>query len=401
MRTLHRGHYGRAKLAGVMGWPVAHSRSPRLHGFWLAQHDIDGAYLPLPVRPENLAAALKALPALGFAGVNLTVPHKEAALGLVDRSSDEARRHRRGEYRGGRRRRAARRQQYRRLRLSGASESMPRRDGARSTAPPWCWALAAPRARLRRRCWMRACRSFAWSIAPLARGRGTGGSLRQRRARCLARCAPRRSRMPGCWSTARRWAWWPAGAGDRRSTTCRARPRLRHRLCAAGDAASGRGAAARQTMRRRARHAAAPGPAGLCRLVRRRARGDAGTARIRPGIPMKILCLTGSVGMGKTTAARMLRSMGIPVHDADAEVHRLLGRGGAAVKAVEAAFPGVKSGRVIDRAALGRIVFANPAALQAPGGHPPPAGARGGAKIPGPGPPRASQARGPRYPAAL
>jgi dephospho-CoA kinase len=79
---------------------------------------------------------------------------------------------------------------------------------------------------------------------------------------------------------------------------------------------------------------------------------------------MKILCLTGSVGMGKTTAARMLRSMGIPVHDADAEVHRLLGRGGAAVKAVEAAFPGVKSGRAIDRAALGRIVFVDPAALK-------------------------------------
>ena len=79
---------------------------------------------------------------------------------------------------------------------------------------------------------------------------------------------------------------------------------------------------------------------------------------------MKILCLTGSVGMGKTTAARMLRKMGIPVHDADAEVHRLLGRGGAAVKAVEAAFPGVKSGRVIDRAALGRIVFADPPALK-------------------------------------
>ena len=88
MRTLT----GRAKFAGVMGWPVAHSRSPRLHGFWLTQHDIDGAYLPLPVRPENLAAALKALPTLGFAGVNLTVPHKTAALGLMDRLSDEAKR---------------------------------------------------------------------------------------------------------------------------------------------------------------------------------------------------------------------------------------------------------------------------------------------------------------------
>jgi shikimate dehydrogenase len=88
MRTLT----GRARLAGVMGWPIAHSRSPRLHGFWLAQHDIDGAYLPLAVRPENLAAALRALPILGFAGVNITLPHKSAALGLVDRASPESRR---------------------------------------------------------------------------------------------------------------------------------------------------------------------------------------------------------------------------------------------------------------------------------------------------------------------
>jgi dephospho-CoA kinase len=79
---------------------------------------------------------------------------------------------------------------------------------------------------------------------------------------------------------------------------------------------------------------------------------------------MKILCLTGSVGMGKTTAARMLRGLGIPVHDADGEVHRLLGRGGAAVRAVDAAFPGVRSGKAIDRAALGKIVFADKAALK-------------------------------------
>ena len=43
---------GEAKLAGVMGWPVAHSHSPRLHGYWLRHHGVDGAYLPLPVRPE-------------------------------------------------------------------------------------------------------------------------------------------------------------------------------------------------------------------------------------------------------------------------------------------------------------------------------------------------------------
>ncbi|MDX2143701.1 MAG: shikimate dehydrogenase [Rhodospirillaceae bacterium] len=82
---------GKAKVAGVMGWPVGHSKSPALHGFWLRAHNIDGAYVPLPVKPENLATALRALPALGFAGVNLTVPHKEAALKIVDDISPTAR----------------------------------------------------------------------------------------------------------------------------------------------------------------------------------------------------------------------------------------------------------------------------------------------------------------------
>ena len=72
-------------LAGVMGWPVAHSRSPFIHNQWIAQYGLRGAYVQLPVRPENLEAALCALPTLGFAGCNLTIPHKVAALALVDR----------------------------------------------------------------------------------------------------------------------------------------------------------------------------------------------------------------------------------------------------------------------------------------------------------------------------
>jgi len=70
--------------AGVMGWPVAHSRSPLLHGFWLKQHGIAGAYELLPVPPEDLETALRGLAAQGFAGCNLTVPHKQAALAIVD-----------------------------------------------------------------------------------------------------------------------------------------------------------------------------------------------------------------------------------------------------------------------------------------------------------------------------
>ncbi len=72
-------------LAGVMGWPVAHSRSPTLHNHWIAQYGLLGAYVLLPVQPDKLETALRGLPALGFAGCNLTIPHKVAAMSLVDR----------------------------------------------------------------------------------------------------------------------------------------------------------------------------------------------------------------------------------------------------------------------------------------------------------------------------
>jgi shikimate dehydrogenase len=78
--------------AGVMGWPVEHSRSPALHGFWLEQYRIAGDYVLLSMPPERLEAALRALAADGFAGCNLTLPHKEQALRLVDRADATARR---------------------------------------------------------------------------------------------------------------------------------------------------------------------------------------------------------------------------------------------------------------------------------------------------------------------
>lgn len=75
---------GKARLAGVIGWPIGHSLSPRLHGFWLERHGIDGAYVPLAVRPDDLALAFRALPRLGFLGWNVTIPHKAAAFRLVE-----------------------------------------------------------------------------------------------------------------------------------------------------------------------------------------------------------------------------------------------------------------------------------------------------------------------------
>jgi shikimate dehydrogenase len=83
---------GKARLAGLMGWPVSHSRSPRLHNWWIERYGIDGVYVPLAVRPDDLGAALQALPKLGFAGCNLTIPHKEAALAVMDEVDGVARR---------------------------------------------------------------------------------------------------------------------------------------------------------------------------------------------------------------------------------------------------------------------------------------------------------------------
>lgn len=83
---------GKAALAGVMGWPVGHSRSPRLHGHWLDRHGIDGAYVPLAVPPDRAVEAIRALGALGFRGCNVTVPHKEVAAATVDRLDPLARR---------------------------------------------------------------------------------------------------------------------------------------------------------------------------------------------------------------------------------------------------------------------------------------------------------------------
>ena len=67
-----------------MGWPIMHSRSPMLHNYWFRQHELAGTYVPLAIKPESLAAALRALHPLGFAGCNLTIPHKQEAMKIVD-----------------------------------------------------------------------------------------------------------------------------------------------------------------------------------------------------------------------------------------------------------------------------------------------------------------------------
>lgn len=86
--TAHRS-FG---LAGVMGWPVAHSRSPKIHSHWLEKHGLPGAYVLLPVAPGTLSIALPGLAALGFRGCNITIPHKVDAIALMQEVDANARR---------------------------------------------------------------------------------------------------------------------------------------------------------------------------------------------------------------------------------------------------------------------------------------------------------------------
>lgn len=73
-----------APRACVIGWPVRHSRSPMIHGFWLREHGLAGAYERAEVAPQDFSAFIAAMPAAGFAGANVTVPHKEAAFRACD-----------------------------------------------------------------------------------------------------------------------------------------------------------------------------------------------------------------------------------------------------------------------------------------------------------------------------
>jgi shikimate dehydrogenase len=83
---------GSTRTVGIIGWPVSHSLSPAIHNAAFAALGLDWVYVPLPVHPLQLLTALEGLSALGFAGANVTMPHKAAAADLIDELSDDARR---------------------------------------------------------------------------------------------------------------------------------------------------------------------------------------------------------------------------------------------------------------------------------------------------------------------
>ena len=80
----------RIPLAGAIGHPIAHSRSPHLHRHWLRQNGLPGYYIPMDIGPGDLAEVIRMLPRMGFVGVNITVPHKETVMNIADLITDRA-----------------------------------------------------------------------------------------------------------------------------------------------------------------------------------------------------------------------------------------------------------------------------------------------------------------------
>ena len=80
----------RAKLAGIIGWPIGHSLSPALHSYWLKEHGIAGGYIPLNISSEEFTVCVTALAQAGIAGVNVTLPHKQAAFALAASHDEDA-----------------------------------------------------------------------------------------------------------------------------------------------------------------------------------------------------------------------------------------------------------------------------------------------------------------------
>ncbi|MCG7623751.1 shikimate dehydrogenase [Epibacterium sp. Ofav1-8] len=77
-------------LAGVIGCPIAHSKSPQIHRHWLTTHGINGHYMPMHVEPEDLETVVRMMPRMGFVGANVTIPHKQAIMDIADKVTDRA-----------------------------------------------------------------------------------------------------------------------------------------------------------------------------------------------------------------------------------------------------------------------------------------------------------------------
>src|SRR5215469_6540981 len=186
-------HPDRFLLSGVMGYPVMHSRSPKLHDYWLAKYGLTGTYVPLTIKAERLRAALRALPALGFSGCNLTIPHKEAALAIVDKVDPLA------------------------CRIGAVNCIVIAADGSLTGQNHDAFGYiesvreAQPTGPAK----------FVWSIARWHGARSWRAKWAARSRRWAGGNARRRSRVRRCWSTPPTRGWWASRRSTLRSIACR------------------------------------------------------------------------------------------------------------------------------------------------------------------------------------
>ncbi len=366
------------KLACVIGWPVRQSMSPILHGHWLRQHEIAGAYVALPVKPEDFGKVIGILPLMGFVGANVTVPHKEAAFALSSVLDEDAK-------------------------ATGAVNMLVFRDGVVHGHNTDVRGFAA---HLEQSVGATAIRKGPTVVL------GAGGAARSialalirlgvKEIRILNRTKPRAEALAGLFAgqaniSALDWTERDlalSGANLLVNTTAlgmTGKDRLDLPLGALPKSAIVADIVYNplQTdllVRARARgnrivdglgmlmHQAVPAFAawfGVLPEVTADLRSeleDALSAKPKhkemgARRPL-VVCLTGSIGMGKTETGKMFGRLGIPVHDSDNVVHDLYGAKGAAVDPLRAAFPNVVMGEAVDRAALAKHLTADPSAFE-------------------------------------
>ena len=354
------------RRACVIGWPVEHSRSPLIHGYWLEQYGIDGAYEKQAVRPEALARFLGSLGAQGYAGANVTLPHKEAALKLAA-VADEA------------------------ARAIGAANTLWLDQAGRlcasntdaygfitnlnEEAPGWndgrrpVMVLGAGGA----------ARAILHSLLAEGATRIFLANRTRERAEALARAfgpavkvidwEDRNAALSGCGLLVNATSLGMTGK-EALDIDLAALPKdavVADIVYSPLETRFARGCARQgQSGGRWTRHAAASGGSGFRNLVWRAPRSHScaeGPRRcLAWGGMMLVIGLTGGIGMGKSAAAEHFARRGVPVFNADACVHRLYD--GEAVGPIEAAFPGATRGGKVDRKLLSEKLAGSQARLK-------------------------------------
>lgn len=349
--------------AGVAGWPVSHSLSPRLHGHWLRKYGIPGEYRAYAVRPEDMAVFLKRMPENGITGLNLTVPHKETIFPFLDEVDDVARR-------------------------TGAVNMITLRDGRLYGTNTDGYGFLV---NLKEN-------SVNWSTknGPAVIF-GAGGAARAAlvsllddgisEIRLINRTRARADNLAEIYKDRRivvcDWqdrAQNLSEAGLLVNTTTlgmTGQPPLECDLSALPPSAVVYDIVYNPLETALLKEARSQGNIcvdGLGMLLHQAApafqawfgkKPDV-DRRVRQHILRKpvIIGLTGSIGMGKSETAKMFERARVPVFDSDAAVHGLMARDGPAVDRVEKTFPGVKGPDGIDRNILGSKVFGDSAALK-------------------------------------